>query len=113
MNTIDNSIDKMVQDKVSSTIKDGENIAIFGASGGARRVLKALQTENIEAHVQCLVDNDTHLQGGTLNGVSIKSPTELKNMNVDKVVVAVMIEGNEVQRQLTNEGINSVVNIYS
>lgn len=54
-------------------------VAIYGAGAAGRQIAAAL-THSREMVVRCFVDDDPHLQGGTINGMAIVSPQRLLEM---------------------------------
>ncbi len=82
-------------------MKDG--VVIFGASGGAVKVIKTLK--NLGIIIQFLVDNDTNKHGKMVEGLAVKSPDVLLDSGAAyKIIIASMYHG-EIKEQLLQMGI--------
>ncbi len=89
-------------EKFITDVMEAERIIIFGASGGGRRAIKIL--EELGKKPMYFVDNDSSKWGGKVEGIKVLSPSELKRIDFDIIVVASSIGEAEIISQLEEMG---------
>lgn len=77
------------------------NIVIFGASGGALKVIKTLKNLNIQ--INFLTDNNSNLWGKKIENIPVIEPDQLKNINCRIIIASDYQE--EIELQLENMGL--------
>ena len=80
-----------------------KNIIIFGTGQSSKIVLNALNKNNV--NIVAFADNNFNKHGTIFEGVQVKNPKELINMEFDYIIIAI-IKFLPVQKQLLEIGIS-------
>ncbi len=86
----------------STISQSGKNVVIYGAKDLGRQLLTSLQ-QGVEYHPIAMLDDSKDLQGLTIGGVPIHSPSDLQVIASGAGVEIVFIAMSEVSRQAKNE----------
>lgn len=81
-----------------------QSIIIFGASGTGQKIYNQLKDS---MNVLCFIDNNQDLWGKYLDGLEIKNPEDIKNIDFNRIYVGSMCGIDEITEQLMAYGIPS------
>jgi O-methyltransferase len=81
-----------------------EKAIIYGAGTTGKSVLEQIQKKG----VGCIafIDNDSNLQGTTINGIPVIAPSDVVTLNYDKIYIGTIMDIELLSQRLISMGVN-------
>ncbi len=100
---------RKVRNKIESIFQNEnyQRIALFGASALATTIINMLETKSV-SKIKNIFDNDPMKHGKNIYGcdVMIGPPTDIKETNIDIIILTTYFFHNEIQSQLLEMGVD-------
>jgi SAM-dependent methyltransferase len=100
-----------IYSKIDAIVTSGEPIIVWGAGLHSQKLLAVTKLQN--ANILSFIDSDPAYQGGSLAGVSIKSPSDLAGMPSHPILISSETYQSEIAAQIRALGLqNKVISLY-